>query len=80
MSVARRARLALGLFAISAGLMIVFAAAAARAVGVVGLVASLVVGGSAIITHEALSDHDPDPDPAPAEPPPAFESPEPPLP
>lgn len=76
MSVRRRAGLALGLFAISAGVMIVFDAIATRAVGVVGLIASLVVGASAIITHDALSD----PAPAPADAPRASESPEPPLP
>ena len=56
MSVRRRARLALGLFLAAAGLLVVFDLAVLRAVGVVGLVASLVLGASALLTHEALSD------------------------
>ena len=56
MSVTRRARLALGLFVVGAGLLVVFDLAVLRAVGVAGLVAALVLGASALLTHEALSD------------------------
>lgn len=58
MSAAGRARLALGLFAVASGLLVVFDRAALRAIGVVGLVASIVLGASALLTHEALSDRD----------------------
>ena len=56
MSVRGRARLALGLFVVGAGLLVVFDLAVLRAVGVAGLVAALVLGASALLTHEALSD------------------------
>ena len=75
MSVQRRGRLALGLFLMAAGLLVVFDLAAVRAIGVVGLVASLVLGASALLTHEALSDGDRDSDLADSGPASASESP-----
>ena len=80
MSVTRRTRLALGLFLVASGLLVVFDAAVTRAVGVAGLVASLILGASALLTHEALSDDDGDASEAESAPPSASGSPGSPLP
>lgn len=63
MSPRRRAISAAALFVVGSGLLTVFDGAAPRAIGVLVVIASLVVGAWAILTPQRLGDQSDDEDP-----------------